>query len=88
MESDEVDACDLMDTVVSPTSIVDIWSVIMVFETDHGARAETYSGGMRLLTQDLRLLYIFGQVPCEFCIFGLVLTSVEYVNYPNQIPGR
>ena len=46
------------------------------------------SNGKILLAPDRQLLETFVQGPCQFGIFGLGLTSVEDVDYPNQSPRR
>ena len=88
MASDKGGACDLMETMGTSESVSDIWSGLTLVKTDPGAREESYSGGMRLLTQELLLLQIFVQGPCWFWIFWSGLMTVKDVHVPDQIPGR
>ena len=70
MASNDRGACDLTETVGSPTSAADIWSGIMLVETDYSARSESCFSGNGLLVRYRCLMEIFGQGPCWFGIFG------------------
>ena len=65
------------------TSVADIWLGITPVETYHGIGAEGCNDGKRLLAQYQHLLEIFGWVPCQFGILGLVSTSVEDIDAPD-----
>ena len=68
--------------------VADIWLGIMLVEIDSGAGAESCKGRKILLAHDQHLLEIFGWVSYRFGIFGLGLTSVEYINAPDRSPGE
>ena len=85
---DDGDACNLMDTVGSLTSVADIWLGHTFVETDYGAGVESCGGGKRSLAWYRSLSEIFGRGPCQFVIFGSGLTSVEDVNTSDQSPRR
>ena len=88
MASNNRGACDLTDTVGSPTSVADIWSGLTSVGIDCGSGAESYGGGEGLLARDRRLWQIFGWGSCRFGIFGSGSTSVGDVNAPDRIPGE
>ena len=70
MASDNEGARDLTEIVVAPTSVADIWSGLMLVETDYGARAESCGDGKILLDRYRCLLEVFGRGPCWFGVFG------------------
>ena len=72
----------------SLTSIADIWLGITPVEIDCSARADSCGGRKRLLAWEQCLSEIFGWGPCQFGIFGMVLTSVEGVDAHDQSPGE
>ena len=78
-------------------SIEYIWSGLALLNTDHSARAGAAAAvrdyGPKTnafwiyLARDRRLLEKFGWGLCWFGIFGSVLTLVEDVDAPIEVPG-
>ena len=75
-----------MEIEGSPTSVADIWLVIMSVGIDSGSGTESCGGRKILLARDRRLLEIFGRCPCGFGIFGSGSTSVDDINAPYWSP--
>ena len=87
MASDDEGAQYFTDIEESPTSVADIWLGLKLVGINCGSRAENCSVRKGLLAWDRRLLRIFGQGPCQFRIFGSVLTPVEDDDDPDWSPG-
>ena len=87
MESSNEGALYMTDIDGSIMSIADILFGLMLVWIDCGTGAEICGGMNILLTREQYLLGVFGQCPCRFKIIGLVSTSVEVVDAPDQIPG-
>ena len=79
---------NLTETVVSPTSVGDIWSGLTSVDTDCSAREESCDGRKGLLVRDQRLLEILGWGPCWFGIFGSGLTLLEDVDAKIRVLGE
>ena len=86
LASDNEGAKYLMEIEGALASVAHIWSGITLVGIYCGAGVESCSGRKRSLTWDRHMLGIFGQGPCRFRIFGLVLTSVEDFYAPDQSP--
>ena len=86
--SNDGGARDLTETVGAPTSVADIWSGIILFDTDCGAGAESCGSRKGLLARARHLLEIFCRGPCRFGIFRSLSTSVEDVDALIGVPGE
>ena len=77
----------LTETKGALTSVADICSVPTLVDIYCGAGEESCGSGKGLLARDQRLLQIFGQVTCQFGVFGSVLMPVEDIDAPDRSPG-